>query len=157
MGSFLVGYVGVGHWGRGKRVNAMNRRFRILIVEDNDTDLMAMKRELEERFDLLIARSIEEALPLVDKCDVALVDLRLPPHIHEETMELLVRPYCDRVCMYILSRMKGDEEIFAAGESGVAGYFVKEGPIWETVRHQMLCTWARRSKLGDFSRAMRSP
>jgi len=134
----------------------MERRFRILIVEDNDTDLMAIKRELHERFDLLVARNVDEALGLIGQCDVALVDLSLPPHTHEETMELLVKPHCNRVHMYILSRMKGDEEIAAAGESGVAGYFVKEGAIWETVRHQMICTQARRSKLGDFSRSLRS-
>ena len=107
-----------------------NITYKILIVEDNPADQMLAQLALDQvrngfKFDIKIANTLAEALPLADWADAAVVDLQLPDSTGLDTV-LAIKEQSPTLPILILS---GDDNLpqiaLRAGRYGVAGAIPK--------------------------------
>ena len=112
-------------------------RPRILIVDDDDLFLDALRRQLHARFDVTTARGGKEALRLVmsqDPYAVVVADLRMP-EMDGVTLLFLMRQAAPQTVRVLLT---GDADMEAATSAVNVGnifrFLTKPCPTWMLVR-----------------------
>ena len=107
----------------------------LLIVDDDDTDAMALKRALHKLKllnPLYRARDGIEALELlrtgkIPKPFIVLLDINMPRMNGLEFLEALrADPELTHAVVFVLTTSKSDEDIMAAYREHVAGYLLKQ-------------------------------
>jgi signal transduction histidine kinase len=136
-----------------------SRPIRVLLVEDNPTDVLAFRHYLEERgaFELHHAERLEEALKFFrgDSCDVIVLDLGLPDSQGIETLKR-VNSQAPDIPLLVLTGLSDEAAGLKALQSGAQDYLAKnqiQGPLlrkairYAMERHQMERIMMRAEKL----------
>ncbi|HCC58348.1 MAG TPA: two-component system response regulator, partial [Solibacterales bacterium] len=98
---------------------------RILIVEDEDKLRRVMQLQLTgEGFEVEQARTAEEALPLLDRADLILTDLRLPGMDGLELLQL-IRRQNSHAPVIVMTAYGTVENAVQAMKSGAADFLLK--------------------------------
>ncbi|MEI6518615.1 MAG: response regulator [bacterium] len=100
----------------------MDRRYKILIVEDEVTLGMAMTIMLNKDYDILTAESVKEARLLFDSCpDLILTDIRLPGVIGAEFINELNETFIDKpiIAMSCLPEQDIIDELMQSGITAI--------------------------------------
>lgn len=109
----------------------MDRPLRLLLVEDDAVDAMALRRALARAAVDVVLTHVEDGQAALDalattRFDAALVDVRLP---RMSGLELLARLRADPdrapPAAFAYSTSDDDADVRAAYAAGAAGYFVK--------------------------------
>jgi CheY-like chemotaxis protein len=132
---------------------------RFLLVDDDEVDLMAVKRAFRERKvanPLLVARDGIEALEMlrgndvpaqVDKPYIILLDLNMPRMNGFEVLEWL-REKAPRLVVHVLTASNRDEDVRRAYALGANSYIVKPTRMDELVAFiKALHQWHRFMRL----------
>jgi len=119
---------------------------RILVVEDDDIDRLAIKRALKYqrvKYDIEFCYLVSDTQPFVDngKFDVILTDMSLPDSSGMETVCSLVHLF-PKVPVVVLSGTDNDDIALEAVHCGAQDYLPKKylsdaGLITRTIRHAM--------------------
>lgn len=119
-------------------LNMAHKTFHVLLVEDDDVDVMAVRRAFQERKianPLTVVRDANEALaalrgdrrPKIPRPYLILLDLKLPGKNGIEFLqELRADPEHNDAVVFVLTTSRAEEDKAAAYGEQVAGYIVKE-------------------------------
>ena len=135
----------------------MQRRRRILLVEDDQVDCMTIKRALDEvkikrRLDMV--SNGEEALAYLLSADndlprLILLDLNMPRMNGIEFLKTVkTHPGLKKIPVVVLTTSRTDQDINASFDLGVAGYMVKPLDYREFI--EAVITIARYWQLSEF-------
>ncbi len=119
---------------------------RILVVEDDDIDRLAIKRALKHqrvKYEIEFCYLVCDTQSLIDNCifDVILTDMSLPDSTGMETIRSLVHLF-PKVPVVVLSGTDNDDIALEAVHCGAQDYLPKKylsdaGLITRTIRHAM--------------------
>jgi CheY-like chemotaxis protein len=113
------------------------RTVQILLVEDDDVDVLAVRRAFREQKianPITVAKDGLEALdilrgngrPALDRPFIILLDLNMPRMNGIELLgELRADPQLKHSIVFVLTTSKADEDKAAAYDKNIAGYIVK--------------------------------
>lgn len=112
--------------------DADNKRIRVLLVEDDPDDLFLIQEVLVQahaasRFELVHARSLEEALERVDRetFHLALLDLSLPDSKGLETFTRFQKKAPESLSVVVLTSSYQEDAALKAVSQGAQDYLVK--------------------------------
>ena len=135
---------------------------RILLVDDNPTNLQILAQALEgQGFDLLIARTGEEAVEIAARAQPALVllDINMPGMGGFETCKRLKSdPVTEHMVVIFLSARQDTHDKLQGFELGAADYISKPFNVKEVVArvHRHLQTYHRQRRLEHKARELES-
>lgn len=125
--------------------NMPEKRFRILLVEDNPGDAFLVRTLLEETgepFDIEHCSDLRTAMQVLNgtgadaRFDVVLLDLTLPDSSGVETISR-VRECTNTAPVVVLTGHKDEELAFEALQHGAEDYLTKEFPDGRTIRRSI--------------------
>lgn len=135
----------------------MNNFCPILLVEDDDVDVMTVKRcfkQLKISNQLLLAGNGEEALLLLSQADITapcviLLDINMPKMNGLELLHYLkTSSHLKRIPVVMLTSSKEKSDVDKCFELGVAGYMVKPVEYEQFVDMiKLLCAYWSKSEL----------
>ncbi|MBO4982032.1 MAG: response regulator [Lachnospiraceae bacterium] len=104
------------------------RRKRLLLVDDSPLTLRNMKSILEEKYDVFLATSGEQALKVIpqNKPDLILLDYEMPGMNGKATFEAILEDESARdIPVVFLTSIADKRQIYAVLKSYPAGYILK--------------------------------
>lgn len=96
---------------------------RVLLIEDSETDALLVLNQLaQEPIVVLRAKTLAEAIPLVDEVDLLIVDLTLPDSTCTQTITHIVHG-CSKPVL-ILTGTSDPDIAYQLGHAGTLGTFL---------------------------------
>jgi two-component system, NtrC family, response regulator HupR/HoxA len=127
----------------------------VLLVDDEVRSLDAMRRTLDEDFDILTAESAEQARALLARQEVAVIlcDQRMPGQTGVEFLKEVRERWPDTVRIVISGYTDSEDIIAGINQAGIYQYILKPwvpDHLLQTVRHCCACAannaWARPAR-----------
>lgn len=99
---------------------------RLLVVENDESDLEILRRKLSDAFDLRLARTLAEAKHVIERepLDAVLLDLGLPDSEKEKTMRAC-KQICPPIAIVVLSGYSDPELISKTISENASDFLVK--------------------------------
>jgi two-component system NarL family response regulator len=116
----------------------MDRRIRILVVDDHPMIRVGLSASIDPEPDMTVIASASTGAEGVDlfrqhQPDITLMDLKMPEVSGVEAIRA-IRSVCPSAKIIVLSTYQGDEDIFRALEAGAATYLLKDTLSTDLVR-----------------------
>ena len=113
-------------------MSALNKRKRILVMDDNDMILDMAKDALEhEGYSVLIAQDFSQLAHIQDgrHLDLILMDVQMPELYGDDVAMVLREVRGVKTPIYLLSSLNADELAERADEADIDGYICKQDGI----------------------------
>jgi diguanylate cyclase (GGDEF)-like protein len=106
------------------------RTTSVLLIEDNESDIFVIENALHttfpDEFKLTLARSVEEAVPMLTQAfDVAILDWSLPGPSGLEALKILTK-LAPKLAIVVLTGNDNETDAFIALKQGAQDYLTKE-------------------------------
>ncbi len=106
----------------------MERKFRILVVDDSAVNLAAVEQKLKDLYDVVTINSGERALRYLrnEKCDLILLDIKMKGKDGIQTLqELRVLENGAKVPVIMLTSKNDKESVIETAKYGICDYILK--------------------------------